>query len=48
MDDPSELFGPNRQREVYAGGMLADRRSETPISPDELREKAMDGLSEEA
>lgn len=48
MKDPSEPFGPNRQREVYAGGMLADQRPEMPISPDELREEAMDALSEEA
>jgi len=25
IDDPSEAYGPNRQREVYASGMLADQ-----------------------
>ncbi|MFC4449952.1 alpha-hydroxy-acid oxidizing protein [Halorussus aquaticus] len=48
MDDPSEAFGPNRQREVYAGGMLADRRPEMPVSPEELEEAAMAALSDEA
>ncbi|UPW00018.1 alpha-hydroxy-acid oxidizing protein [Halorussus gelatinilyticus] len=48
MDDPSEAYGPNRQREVYAGGMLADQRPEMPVSPDELEEAAMAALSEEA
>lgn len=48
MDDPSEAYGPNRQREVYASGMLADQRPGLPVSPDELREEAMDALSEEA
>ncbi|MFC4551519.1 MULTISPECIES: alpha-hydroxy-acid oxidizing protein [Halorussus] len=48
MDDPSEAYGPNRQREVYASGMLADLRPDLPISPDELREAAMAALSEEA
>ncbi|WP_135826087.1 alpha-hydroxy-acid oxidizing protein [Halorussus ruber] len=48
MDDSSEPFGPNRQREIYAGGMLADQRPEMPISPDELREEALEALSEEA
>ncbi len=48
MDDPSEAYGPNRQREVYASGMLADQRPEMPVSPDELEEAAMEALSEEA
>ncbi|MFC7080256.1 alpha-hydroxy-acid oxidizing protein [Halorussus caseinilyticus] len=48
MDDPSEPYGPNRQREVYASGMLADQRPDLPIAPDELRAEAMDALSEEA
>ena len=48
MDDPSEAYGPNRQREVYASGTLADVRPDLPISPDELREEAMASLSEEA
>jgi isopentenyl diphosphate isomerase/L-lactate dehydrogenase-like FMN-dependent dehydrogenase len=48
MDDPSEAYGPNRQREMYAGGMLADQRPDLPINPDELREQAMEALSSEA
>ncbi|NHN58479.1 MULTISPECIES: alpha-hydroxy-acid oxidizing protein [Halorussus] len=48
MDEPSEPFGPNRQREVYASGMLADQRPDLPTDPDDLREEAMDALSEEA
>src|SRR6056297_1381 len=48
MDDPSEAYGPNRQREVYASGMLADQRPEMPVSPDELEEAAMAALSAEA
>ena len=48
MDDPSDAYGPNRQREVYAGGMLADVRPDLPVSPDELREAAMQSLSAEA
>lgn len=47
-NDPSEAYGPNRQREVYASGMLADLQPDLPISPDELREEAMQSLSEEA
>ncbi|WP_137287027.1 alpha-hydroxy-acid oxidizing protein [Halorussus salinisoli] len=48
MNDPSEAYGPNRQREVYASGMLADQRPDLPTNPDELREEAMAALSEEA
>ncbi len=48
MDDPSEPFGPNRQREVYAGGMLADQTPELPTSPEKLAELARESLSPEA
>ena len=48
MDDPSEAYGPNRQREIYASGMLADQRPEMPVSPDKLEETAMEALSAEA
>ncbi|WP_115862689.1 alpha-hydroxy-acid oxidizing protein [Halorussus litoreus] len=48
MDDPSDPYGPTRQREVYASGMLADQRPDLPVDPDELREQAMNALSEEA
>ncbi|WP_435178882.1 alpha-hydroxy-acid oxidizing protein [Halorussus sp. AFM4] len=48
MDDPSEPYGPNRQREVYAGGMLADQHPDLPVDPDALREAATDALSAEA
>jgi hypothetical protein len=48
MDDPAEAYGPNRQREVYTSGMLADQRPDLPTNPDDLREAAMEALSEEA
>jgi len=48
MDESSEAYGPNRQREVYAAGTLADQRPDLPVSPDELRAAAMASLSEEA
>jgi hypothetical protein len=47
MKDFSKASGPNREREEYASGMLADQRPDLPVSPDELREEAMDALSEE-
>ncbi|MGA9400384.1 lactate 2-monooxygenase [Haladaptatus sp.] len=48
MDDSSEPFGPNRQNEVYAGGMLADQTPDLPTSPEALAELARENLSPEA
>ncbi|MFH5798261.1 alpha-hydroxy-acid oxidizing protein [Haladaptatus sp. CMAA 1911] len=48
MDKPSKPFGPDRQREVYAGGMLADQTPDLPASPDELADLAREHLSPEA
>ncbi|EFW92665.1 FMN-dependent alpha-hydroxy acid dehydrogenase [Haladaptatus paucihalophilus DX253] len=48
MNDPSKPFGPNRQREVYAGGMLADQTPDLPTSPDELADLAREHLPPEA
>jgi lactate 2-monooxygenase len=48
MDDPPKPFGPNRQREVYARGMLADRTPDLPTSPDELADLARENLPPEA
>ncbi|WP_423745385.1 lactate 2-monooxygenase (plasmid) [Haladaptatus sp. SPP-AMP-3] len=48
MDDPSKQFGPNRQREVYAGGMLADQTPDLPTAPDELADLAREHLPPEA
>ncbi|GAA0252135.1 alpha-hydroxy-acid oxidizing protein [Haladaptatus pallidirubidus] len=48
MSDPSEPYGPNRQREVYAGGMLADQTPELPTSHEKLAELARESLSPEA
>ncbi len=48
MDDPSKPFGPDRQREVYAGGMLADQTPDLPTSPDELADLARENLPPEA
>ncbi|WP_458206483.1 lactate 2-monooxygenase [Haladaptatus sp. NG-SE-30] len=53
MDDPSngdssEPFGPNRQREVYASGMLADQTPDLPTSPEKLAELAREELPPEA
>ncbi|WP_227354913.1 lactate 2-monooxygenase [Haladaptatus salinisoli] len=47
-DDSSEPFGPNRQREVYAAGMLADRTPDLPASPEDLAELAREELPPEA
>lgn len=48
MDDPSEPFGPKRQREVFAGGMLADQTPDLPTSPERLADLARESLSPEA
>ncbi|WP_440006019.1 lactate 2-monooxygenase [Halomicrococcus sp. SG-WS-1] len=48
MDDPSEPFGPDRQNEVYAAGMLADQTPDLPASPGELADLAREALSPEA
>lgn len=48
MDDSSEPFGPNRQNEVFAGGMLADQTPDLPTSPEALAELARENLSPEA
>jgi lactate 2-monooxygenase len=48
MDEPSKPFGPDRQREVFAGGMLADQTPDLPTSPDELADLAREHLSPEA
>ncbi|SIQ95442.1 FMN-dependent dehydrogenase, includes L-lactate dehydrogenase and type II isopentenyl diphosphate isomerase [Haladaptatus litoreus] len=48
MSDPSEPYGPNRQREVYAGGMLANQTPDLPTSPEKLAELARESLSPEA
>jgi lactate 2-monooxygenase len=47
-DDSSEPFGPNRQREVYASGMLADQTPDLPTSPERLAELAREELPPEA
>ncbi|WP_433624255.1 lactate 2-monooxygenase [Halomicrococcus sp. NG-SE-24] len=48
MDDPSQPFGPDRQNEVYAAGMLADQTPDLPASPGELADLAREALSPEA
>ena len=48
MEDPSEPYGPDRQNEVYAAGMLADQTPDLPTSPEALAELAEESLSEEA
>ncbi|WP_049902758.1 alpha-hydroxy-acid oxidizing protein [Halococcus agarilyticus] len=46
--EPSEPYGENRQRNVYASGMLADDPPDHPVRYADLERKGKEALSEEA
>ncbi|MFC6835934.1 alpha-hydroxy-acid oxidizing protein [Halomarina ordinaria] len=48
VDRPSEPYGQDRQRDVYATGMLADQPPEYPVRYERLREAALEAMSDEA
>jgi isopentenyl-diphosphate delta-isomerase len=47
-EEPSGPHGENRQRNVYASGMLADDPPEHPVRYEDLEREALDEMSDEA
>jgi len=48
VENPSESYGRNRQREVYSMGTLADQPPEFPVSYEDLEAAALDALDDRA
>lgn len=48
VENPSEPYGQNRQRNVFSMGMLADQRPDVPVRYERLRAEGLEAMSEEA
>jgi isopentenyl-diphosphate delta-isomerase len=48
VDNPSEPYGQNRQRDIYATGMLADETPDLPLRYEDLERAALAAMDDEA